>query len=319
MAGKGVKMTKEKLTPIENQLRAYLKWCENVKQATPMTMGTKRSILGRFVREIGVDDIAKLTNRRMDWWIENKARGRFGAKCNATSMRTNIATIVAWIVWLRDMDYKVKIKTRMIVKPQPTPSRRKWYSSDDIEKVLKCCDNLLDEVMIRVLFDTGLRISEFAGLKISNINGRIVYVVGKGRKQGWVYISDQTLNRLQLWIKTAGIIDNLWIRATRRQYYKALTVDGIRKRLKRAFEKAGFSGLQMHELRHSFATDLRKRGAEMDVVQKLMRHSSLQVTQRYLHNLDGDMCEVWDSIKNYELAPGAQTEVVCIRGEIVNV
>ena len=312
-------MVKEKLAPIKNQLRAYLKWCANVKQVTPMTMNTKRSTLGRFIREIGVDDIAKLTNRKMDWWIENKAMGRFGAKCNATTMRTIIATIVAWIVWLRDMDYKVKIKTRMIVKPRAMPSRRKWYSSDDIEKVLKCCDDLLDEVMIRVLFDTGLRISEFAGLKLGNVNGRIIYIVGKGHKQGWVYISDQTLGRLQLWIKTAGIIDNLWIKATRKQYYKALTVDGIRKRLKRTFEKAGFSGLQMHELRHSFATDLRKRGAEMDVVQKLMRHSSLQVTQRYLHSLDGDMCEVWDSIKNYELAPGAQAEVVCIRGEIVNV
>lgn len=312
-------MTKIKRIPIENQLRAYLKWCENVKQVTPMTMASKKSLLGRFINEIGVDDMTELTNRKLDWWIEGKARGKFGKRCNPTTMRTNIATVVAWIVWLRDMGYKIKVKTRMIVKPQATPGRRKWYSSDDIERVLAGCDDLLDEVMIRVLFDTGLRASEFAGLRLENLNGRIIYVVGKGRKQGWVYISEQTRARLDAWIATAGVVDYLWIRATRRNYHEPLTVDGIRKRIKRAFEEAGFESFQMHELRHSFATDLRKRGAEMDVVQKLMRHSSLQVTQRYLHNLDGDMCEVWDSIKNYKLAPGRQAETVYLRGETVNV
>lgn len=312
-------MAKPKRTPIENQLRAYLKWCENVKQVTPMTMASKKSILGRFIREIKIDDIADLTNKKMDWWIEKKTLGKFGSNCNTTTIRTNVATVIAWLNWLRDMDYKVKIKTRMIAKPQATPGRRKWYSAQDIATVLDNCSDLLDEVMVRVLFDTGLRASEFASLRLSNLNGRKIYIVGKGRKQDWVYISEITEKRLKLWIETAKVIDYLWIKTTKKKYYTPLTVDGIRRRLKVVFLSAGFNNFQMHEMRHSFATDLRNRGADMDIVQKLMRHSSLQVTQRYLHNLDGDMRPVYDGLKNYDPAPGSTAEIAYIRGEIVHV
>ncbi len=315
----GVWMTNIKRTPVENQLRVYLKWCQNVKQVTDMTMASKRSILGKFIKETGINDISELTNKKIDWWIQGRATGRFGYKCNSTTINTNVATIVAWLAWLRDMDYRVKVKIRLVTKPKPLPARRKWYSVEDLEKVLDCCDELLDEVMIRVLFDTGLRASEFANLRISDISDRKIYVVGKSRKQAWVYISEKTQERLLTWIKTIGAIDYVWIKATRRQYYDPMTVDGIRKRLKKVFACAGFENFQLHELRHSFATDLRRRGAEVDVIQKLLRHSDLQVTQRYLHTLDGDLGSVWDGIKNYDLAPNCKAEYTLVRGEMMNI
>ncbi len=312
-------MARIKRTPVENQLRAYLKWCENVKQVTDMTMASKKSTLGRFIRETGINDVADLTNKKIDWWIQGKATGKFGYKCNSTTIHTHVAIVIAWLVWLRDMDYRVKVKLRLITKPKPMPARRKWYSAEDIEQVLSHCDELLDEVMIRVLFDTGMRASEFLNLRVSDISDRKIYVVGKGRKQAWVYISNKTQERLDVWIRTVGAIDYVWIKATRRQYYNPVTIDGVRKRLKRVFAEAGFDNFQLHELRHSFATDLRRRGAEMDVIQKLLRHSDLQVTQRYLHTLDGDLSSVWDGIKNYDLAPNCKADHTLVRGEILEV
>ena len=115
------------------------------------------------------------------------------------------------------------------------------------------------------------------------------------------------------------IKDYIWIKGTRRDYYGQMTVDGIRKRLKAVFKRAGFDDFQMHEMRHSFATDLRNKGADMDVIQKLMRHSSLQVTQHYLHNLEGDLCPVWDKVKNYQISPNHHSQTVYIRGEMISV
>lgn len=310
---------KTKRTPAENQLRVYLKWCVNVKQLTPSTMATKRSVLGRFIVQTKIENMSQLTNKKLNWWIEKKALGYFGAVCNSSTLRTNVATVMAWIVWLRDMNYPMKIKTRMVVKPKPAPCRRKWYTSEQIAMVLNECDDLLTEVMIRVLFDTGMRAQEFSNLRLNDLNGRTIYTVGKGRKDGWVYISDTTRERLDAWIRAAGVIDYMWIKTTRRNYFEPLTVDGIRKKIQRQFREAGLEGFQLHELRHSFATDVRKRGADVDVVRRLLRHSSLQVTQRYLHNLDGDMCEIWDEIKNYKLAANAHAGTACIRGEIVNI
>jgi integrase len=310
---------KTKRTPAENQLRVYLKWCVNVKQLTPSTMATKRSVLGRFIVQTKTENMSQLTNKKLNWWIEKKALGYFGARCNPTTIRTSVATIVAWIVWLRDMNYPMKIKTRMVVKPKPAPCRRKWYTSEQIAMVLNECDDLLTEVMIRVLFDTGMRAQEFSNLRLSDLNGRTIYTVGKGRKDGWVYISDTTRERLDAWIRAAGVIDYMWIKTTRHNYFEPLTVDGIRKKIQRQFREAGLENFQLHELRHSFATDVRKRGADVDVVRRLLRHSSLQVTQRYLHNLDGDMCEIWDEIKNYKLAANAHAGTAYIGGEIVDI
>ena len=242
-----------------------------------------------------------------------------GRQYNINSVRTEIAVIVAWLEWLKDMDYKLKIKTRMIIKPKAIPSRRKWYTSNDIAKVLDHCEDLIDEVMIRVLFDTGLRAREFVNLKLSDIDNRTIYVFGKGRKQGWVYISEYTRERLNLWVQVMHIKDYIWIKGTRRDYYGQMSVDGIRKRLKAVFKRAGFDDFQMHEMRHSFATDLRNKGADMDVIQKLMRHSSLQVTQHYLHNLEGDLCPVWDKVKNYQISPNHHSQTVYIRGEMISV
>lgn len=314
-------MAKPKRLPIENQLRAYLNWSIKIKQVTSSTYINKTVILKRFVKEIGLEDIAELSNKTFDKWVQKRIMKKCntGRQYNINSVRTEIAVIVAWLEWLKDMDYKLKIKTRMIVKPKAIPSRRKWYTSSDIAKVLDYCEDLIDEVMIRILFDTGLRAREFVNLKLSDIDNRTIYVFGKGRKQGWVYISEYTRERLNLWVQVMHIKDYIWIKGTRRDYYGQMTVDGIRKRLKAVFKRAGFDDFQMHEMRHSFATDLRNKGADMDVIQKLMRHSSLQVTQHYLHNLEGGLCPVWDKVKNYQISPNHHSQTVYIRGEMISV
>lgn len=314
-------MTKPKRLPIENQLRAYLNWSKNIRQVTTSTYENKTVMLKRFVKEIGLEDITELSNKTFDKWVQKRIMKKCntGRQYNINSVRTEIAVIVAWFEWLKDMDYKLKIKTRMIVKPKAIPSRRKWYTSSDISKVLDHCEDLIDEVMIRVLFDTGLRAREFVNLKLGDIDNRTIYVFGKGRKQGWVYISEYTRERLNLWVQVMHIKDYVWIKGTRRDYYGPMTVDGIRKRLKAVFKRAGFDDFQMHEMRHSFATDLRNKGADMDVIQKLMRHSSLQVTQHYLHNLEGDLCPVWDKVKNYQISPNHHSQTVYIRGEMISV
>lgn len=314
-------MTKPKRLPIENQLRAYLNWSKNIRQVTTSTYENKTVMLKRFVKEIGLEDIIELSNKTFDKWVQKRIMKKCntGRQYNINSVRTEIAVIVAWLEWLKDMDYKLKIKTRMIIKPKAIPSRRKWYTSSDIAKVLDHCEDLIDEVMIRILFDTGLRAREFINLKLSDIDNRTIYVFGKGRKQGWVYISEYTRERLNLWVQVMHIKDYIWIKGTRRDYYGQMSVDGIRKRLKAVFKRAGFDDFQMHEMRHSFATDLRNKGADMDVIQKLMRHSSLQVTQHYLHNLEGDLCPVWDKVKNYQISPNHHSQTVYIRGEMISV
>lgn len=78
-------MTKPKRLPIENQLRAYLNWSKNIKQVTMSTYINKTVILKRFIKEIGLEDIAELSNKTLDKWVQK----RIMKKCN-TGRQYNI-------------------------------------------------------------------------------------------------------------------------------------------------------------------------------------------------------------------------------------
>lgn len=69
------------------------------------------------------------------------------------------------------------------------------------------------------------------------------------------------------------------------------------EQLKHELSKIGYPNFQIHELRHSFATDLQKKGARIEEIQKLMRHGDPAITQRYLHGLDGVLGDVWAKYK----------------------
>ena len=72
------------------------------------------------------------------------------------------------------------------------------------------------------------------------------------------------------------------------------TTATIRKRLRRAFEVAGFNGFYPHALRHSFATDLQRRGASVEEIKEMIGHSSVATTERYLHGFEGRLLELFD-------------------------
>ena len=303
-------MCKKKKLPVENQLNRYLSWCKDIRNLTHRTIECKRKALKALIKDTNITDVSELTNAKLEWWIKARLNRtvKYTSKdtckkkiCSTTTVRGYVSQATAWLKWCRDMNYCVKVNINLIVRPKLAPCRRKWYTAEEVTRVLDCCEYLVDEVAIRLLFDTGFRISELLNMRIADIHGNNIFTIGKGNKEGWVYISDETKQRLNLWIKESGAVNYVWIKCTKREYHTKYTSTGMRYRLAVAFKKAGFEGFQPHELRHSFATDLRRRGADIDEIQKLMRHTSLSSTQRYLHNLDGDLDKVWAKFKNYEI------------------
>jgi integrase len=83
--------------------------------------------------------------------------------------------------------------------------------------------------------------------------------------------------------------------------------------LSRAIKRAGLSDFRLHDLRHSFATEIRQRGYGIDLLQKLLGHSDPRMTQRYTHLGDDMLIEAADSIKGLystELPPEDETQMV---------
>jgi len=146
-----------------------------------------------------------------------------------------------------------------------------------------------DRAMLELLYATGLRVSELVGLTLAdiNLNDGFVLVMGKGRKERVVPIGSMALAKVKAWLdgprgailkgrhSTALFVTPRGARFTRMGFWKLL---------RRTALKAGIAvKLSPHKLRHSFATHLVERGADLRAVQAMLGHADLSTTQIYTH------------------------------------
>lgn len=148
-----------------------------------------------------------------------------------------------------------------------------------------------DRALLELLYASGLRVSELVSLDWRDIDlaGRVLRVVGKGRKERMVPFGRPAAEALQAWLTEwetirAGQAGNreepvfLNFRGTR------LSDRSVRRLIDRYTQSAGLpAGVHPHTLRHSFATHLLEGGADLRAIQELLGHSSLATTQRYTH------------------------------------
>jgi integrase/recombinase XerD len=145
-----------------------------------------------------------------------------------------------------------------------------------------------DGALLEVLYATGLRVSELVGLTLKQVDLRrgVVRVKGKGDKERVVPLVPPAVEKLKLYISQGRpqlIQDRESQYLFLNRWGKPLTRQGFWKILKHYALKAGVRDLSPHTLRHSFATHLLSRGANLRVLQLLLGHSDLATTQIYTH------------------------------------
>ena len=157
-----------------------------------------------------------------------------------------------------------------------------------------------DKAILELFYASGLRLSELVGLSIEDVNlsSRIVRVLGKGRKERLVPFNRSTETALRAWLKDWDGLAAARERATAMRRSKKRTGDPLFlnykggrlstrsvDRIVRRYVAACSTrfGISPHALRHSFATHLLQRGADLRSIQELLGHSRLSTTQRYTH------------------------------------
>jgi integrase/recombinase XerD len=161
---------------------------------------------------------------------------------------------------------------------------------------------LRDRALIELMYATGMRVSELIGLRPSDINLDASYLTctGKGDKQRIVPIGDEAARWVRQYIRDARPLlvgkrrsPRLFVNA--RGGGPGLTRVGFWKILKGYAKQAGFGqALSPHMLRHSFATHLLERGADLRAIQMMLGHADLSTTQIYTHVLEQRMRTVYD-------------------------
>jgi integrase/recombinase XerD len=159
---------------------------------------------------------------------------------------------------------------------------------DEVERLLAAPDTstlsgLRDRAMLEVLYATGLRVSELVNLTRGDVNLKVGFVrcVGKGNKERIVPLGSVAIGWLQHYLNARGDDARPLFPGRRRQ---SITRAAFWQTIKRLATRAGIvKDVSPHTLRHSFATHLLERGADLRAIQEMLGHSSITTTQVYTH------------------------------------
>ncbi len=190
---------------------------------------------------------------------------------------------------LFEMDVADKIQLPKVEKALPT-----FLNFGEIETLLNSIFNTRDLAIIRLLYASGLRVSELVNLNRESIEEKRIHVEsGKGKKDRVVYIDGGTLELVKGYL------------SERKDQNPALFVNRRGKRLsdryieilvKRHAKRAGITKkVTPHTLRHTFATHLLQNKANIMVIKDLLGHASLSTTQIYTHVTDEYKKEMYES------------------------
>jgi integrase/recombinase XerC len=178
----------------------------------------------------------------------------------------------------------------------------------EMEKLLQMPDTTIplgrrDRAILELFYASGLRLSELVGLDLDDVNlsSRMVRVLGKGRKERIVPFNHASEDALRAWLKDRGSFTPATASDTRRPQkpvrhgrrrdplfvnYQGgrLSTRSVDRLVKRYVAMCSTRfGISPHALRHSFATHLLQRGADLRAIQELLGHARLSTTQRYTH------------------------------------
>ena len=190
--------------------------------------------------------------------------------------------------------------------PRAWPALPKFLSLDDVDRLLEQPDTttprgLRDKALIELLYATGLRVSELIGLRAGDLNLEEGYLtcVGKGDKQRMVPLGQTAAEWVRRYMRDgrAALVKRRtspWLFVNARDGGPLSRV-GFWKVLKGYGTSAGLTrDLSPHVLRHSFATHLLERGADLRMIQVMLGHADLSTTQIYTHVLEARLRSVYD-------------------------
>lgn len=266
--------------PIYQQMLTFYEFTEQVLARTRTTMSDKTHAVNDFIRFSRLSKLEDITNQQIYDWVKwHRERGN-----TERTINTYIYQLKAMLKWQKDENVEMpNLKLSRIACQKEAPARKNWFTRRQIKFALLYAEPR-EWLFIALSFDCGLRIEELMNLRLADIHGRKIKIIGKGRKLRWVMMSRKTRRRLKKWIKKEKITDYLW---RGRNGVGHLSQEKARPLMQEVFAKAGFDNMVPHDLRHSFATELKLLGLPTRKIQLALGHTSEAITEHYLSDLDG--------------------------------
>ena len=274
---------------------SFLQYLQTEKRYSPHTIRSYNDDLDQFnlfLNENSMpDDPAEITSFQVRAWIVSM----MDSGMKAVSVHRKISCLRVFFRWLRK---ERTIKTdplEKVILPKRKKTLPVFVREEALDKLLDDSDfgndfaGLRNRTIIEMLYLTGMRRAELIGLRLADVDleGSTVKVTGKRNKQRIIPLTKPFTSRLVEYVEArnrfAGEIKNDWLFITDKgnKLYGKFVYNIVRNYLSMVTtnEKKG-----PHILRHTFATHMLNRGADLNVIKEFLGHANLSATQVYTHN-----------------------------------
>ena len=303
---------------MRDHLKAFLAYLKLNRHVSPHTVRAYDSDITQYLAWVAGDKQRKmsaltpadleLTSVRLHLAELNKAgKARSSVARKLSALRT-------FIKYLRREELIEHDPTMMAVAPKRDQNIPTHLSEAEMARLIETpstADPLgrRDRAILELFYASGLRLSELVGIDLEDLNlpGRMVRVMGKGGKERLLPFNPRAAAAIRAWLTDRAVIlagrkrqkaegrrqkvdDPLFLNARGGR----LTGRSVDRMLRRYVALCSTRlGISPHALRHSFATHLLQRGADLRAIQELLGHSRLSTTQRYTHVNAAQLIDVY--------------------------
>ena len=308
-------------------LKEFLAYIKLNRHVSPHTVRAYESDITQYLAWVAGDKQRKMSGLTVADLDLTSVRAHLAELNKAGKARSSVArklsALRTFVKYLRREELIAHDPTAMAVAPKRDQTIPTHLSEPEMARLIEMPSTgdplgRRDRAILELFYASGLRLSELVGIDLEDLNlsGRMVRVMGKGGKERLLPFNQNTVTALRAWLADrAGILAD---RQTRRTVVAPRkTVAGARQKVpgdplflnSRGGRLTGRSvdrmlrryvaqcstrmGISPHALRHSFATHLLQRGADLRAIQELLGHSRLSTTQRYTHVNAAQLIEVY--------------------------
>lgn len=274
-------------------LRRYVQYLRLEKSFSANTLDAYLSDLQKLInyleqegldfRTVTVEHLDQFTASLLDLGVQHKTTAR---------ILSGVKSFYRFLL----LEKEIKVDpTELLASPDRGTYLPEVLSLEEIDRIEAAIDQSRDEgvrdhAIVEMLYSCGLRVSELCGLQFSDLflEEGYIHVRGKGQKDRLVPISESAVQELRRWFVTRQTIaakpgeeDYVFLSPHRGRHLSRITVFHNVKQhaLQAGIEKE----ISPHTFRHSFATHLIERGANLRGVQAMLGHESISTTEIYLH------------------------------------
>ena len=285
---------------MKDPLAAFLRHLASEQDASPHTLRSYRADLLEFVQHAGHgnsgDWLAAVDSRTVRaFLVRLHDRG-----LDAVTIARKLAAVRSWFRFLVRRGVLERNVAREVRGPRMPKKLVSFLPIDEAAalmdgKPIAGPEGPRDAAVLEILYASGLRVSELAGLDLDNVDRarQTVRVLGKGRKERIVPYGGRAATALTAYLAMRGDARGPLF-ANRRG--GRLTVRSIHTIVRRRAQACGITRrVSPHTLRHTFATHLLDAGADLRMIQELLGHSRLSTTQRYAHVGTDQLMRAYDA------------------------